>query len=196
MSAPTRRTKPLLFGETLEKETERAYDLPGYAGEANDPAWIDGYSQMIRARDILKAEYGSLTYRLRDKLLRDLGVTEYKAPPVDLMWGRVTGLDGKENDNVRLDMRAHNRAGYKVITKTDLEALGYSVPESAHVEADGTIRRGDVALMAVDAERARANEQRRRAEVAELEGTDGLTGQETGTFISVEASRDRDFTLP
>lgn len=189
------RSKPLLFGESLEKEVERAFDASSYAAEASDPAWIPGYSEMIRARDILKAEYGSLTFRQRDKLLRDLGVTEYKAPSVDLMWGRVVGLDGQENDNVRLDMRAHKRDGYRVITKSELEALGYSVPESAHVEADGTIRRGDVALMAVDAERASANDKRRREEAAEREGQEGTFGSETGTFISVEAQRDRDFTL-
>lgn len=187
----SRGSKPLLFGEKLEEETERILDRGGsYAAEANDPAWIPGYSEMIRARDLLGAEYGSITHKQIEHQMRLLGVTEYKAPPVDLMWGRVVGMDGTENDNVRLDMRSHTRDGYKVITKTELETLGYKVPESAFVAADGTIRRGDVALMAVDAKRAALNEKRKRAENEEREEPESAFG-----YISVEAERDRNFTL-
>lgn len=191
------RSKPLLFGETIETEAERAWDMDTYAAAAGNPHWVRGYDEHRAALDLMKAEYGSMTHRLLPKLLKDLGFndpSEVKAPPVELMWGRVSALDGTTNDNIRLDMRTHTANGYKAITAEELKALGMSVPETCHVAADGTIRRGDVALMAVDAERASANEKRRRAAVADLEANDAaLSGNETGVNIDFERERIRNY---
>ena len=167
----------------------------------NDPGWIPGYSEQVRANELdsidptirnfttareFKVADGT---QLREHYFKMLGKTPTPLP-VRMKWVRVAGMDGTENTNVRTDMAVYKRDGYKFATAEVLAAHGYDVPPVAEVGADGLIRRGDVALMYVDADRAQVIDARKARERAEADVLSAQPG------ISIEHQRESNYVLP
>lgn len=189
--------KPLLFGTDYADDIDRLVELREEM--EGDPGWIPGYSEQVRANEISRIDptLENFTTDRRMKTadgvqLREHYLGRYGQPkplPIRLKWVRVVGMDGSENQNVRTDMIRYRADGYRIITESELQALGYGTPPAATVAADGTIRRGDVALMAVDAERALANDARKARENAEREEA------AIADTIAVEHSRESNYVL-
>jgi hypothetical protein len=189
--------KPLLFGSDYGADVERM--LNATEEMQGDPGWIPGYSEQVRANEIggIDPTLENFTTDRRMKSadgvqLREHYIKKYGEPkplPVRLKWVRVVGMDGTENQNVRTDMITYLADGYRPVTLAELRGFGYGMPPAATEAADGTIRRGDVALMAVDAERAFANDARKARENAEREQS------ATADTISVERSRESNYVL-
>ena len=190
------RTKPLLFGTTYADEIERLAAL----GETmeNDAGYIPGYSEQVRANEIAKIDptienfTTSRHIKTKEGLnLRDHYLKKYGDPrplPVRFKWVRVEDMRGDEGaPNVRKDLLPYLKDGYKIATQDDLNAHSYGMPPAANVAADGTIRRGDVALMVVDAEGAARADARKARENAERENGSAYPG------ISVERERQSNY---
>lgn len=191
------RRKPLLFGTDYGQEIERL--LSSSEEMQNDPGWIPGYSEQLRANEIAGIDNTLENFttdrrmknrdgvQLREAYLRQYG--EPKPLPGRFKWVRVAGMDGTENNNVRTDLRPYWIDGYRPATEEMLKSLGYGKPPAAEVAADGTLRRGDVALMFVDEKGARAIDQRKARENAEREHGAIADG------ISIERKRETNHTL-
>jgi hypothetical protein len=192
------RKKPLLFGESLESASERGVAGSQIAAQraTEDPNWIPGDSEQLRARELVNAEYGSMSHQQRDHQLRMLGVSEVRELPVHfkaVRVGRVT--DMTVNDNVQIDLAVWQAQGYRFATVEDFTGNGFQLPPLYHVAADGKIRRGDVAMMVVDANTARAVREAKLAETKERELGGSTNGLTSGVPISVEMTRDPHFSL-
>lgn len=192
--------KPLLFGESYENAIDKEMDRNLMI--ENDPGWIPGYSEQVRANEISAIDPTQRNFttarefktssgvQLRDHYLQTFGA-EAKPLPMRLKWVRVSGMDGTENKNVRTDLAVYKRDGYQFASKELLEKHGYTVPPVAEVGADGLIRRGDVALMYVDAERAKLIDLRAARERSEREQPALQPGIEI-----VEHQRESNYVLP
>lgn len=187
--------KPLLFGEDVGGDLERAIDSKALAFAGDDPNWIPGYSEQIRALDLKKAEYGSMSHQQFAHLMRQMGVSEVKEPPVRFKPVRAAGLNGELNDNVLIDKARYEEQGYRMATMDDLTRHGYSKPPMYTIAADGTIRRGDVALMVVDAAGAKRVADEKFRDTKMRESNTGTTGVDTNIPISVEMTRDPNFSF-
>jgi hypothetical protein len=88
-----------------------------------------------------------------------------------LQWMRVAKLDGKETD--LRDRGEFARLGYQYCTEEDLVERGWSLPPTAYIAPDGTIRREDSALMIVDKKLARRNREEQEEEKLEFMGDRG-----------------------
>ena len=191
--------KPLAFGTSYEQEIE--LEMERNQMIQNDPGWIPGYSEQVRANEIANIDPTQRNFttgrefkskdgtQLQQHYFRMLGKTP-KPLPVRFKWVRVSGMDGTENKNVRTDMAVYTRDGYKFAKLEDLQAHGYEVPPVAEIAADGLIRRGDVALMVVDAEGAKKIEARKALERAEADTPSVQPG------ITVERTRESNYVLP
>jgi len=189
------RKKPLLFGEELGDATARALSANALAHVQDDPNWIPGYSEQMRMLELQGAEYGSMAYQQRAHQARALGISEVKSPSVRFKPLRVAGLNGEINDNILMDLATYQSQGYRPATLADLERNGYAKPPLYTVAADGTIRRGDVALYVVDAEGAKAIADAKFRETKERENNRGASGAESGVPIAVESNRDPNFSF-
>lgn len=192
------KKKPLLWDTELVDDTIADLDTISandYARAAEDPNWIPGYSEHVRANALAKAEYGSMAYQQRRYQMQQLGVGELKPLPIEITTVRIATLDGKTNDNISLDMARYRADGYQFVTPAVLERYGMRMPPLYSIAADGTIRRGDSALMYVDAQRAKLNDEIKLAETRARESTSSTVGQSTGVHIDVEVERDDNFTL-
>lgn len=188
-------TKPLLWDTNPMEVTERELESNEMLRASNDPNWIPGYSEQRHAAALKNAEYGSMSYQQRDLQLKMLGVDNMDDPPIHITSVRVSNLAGEVNDNVMLDMAHYKKDGYKQMTVEDLERYGMRMPPLYHIAADGSIRRGDVALMFVDAQRAKLTRDRKDAETKDLEDNANTIGALSGVAISVEQSRDPNFSF-
>ena len=194
--APSERKKPLLFGTTYADDIERLMETNEIM--ENDPGYIPGYSEAVRSWELSlidpTVENFSTSRHIRTSEglnLRDHYIKKYGEPkplPVRFKWVRVEDMKGDSNaPNVRKDLVPYVKDGYTFATSDDLARYNYGVPPQAIVSADGTIRRGDVALVVVDAEgakRADAKKARLKAE------------RETGSShpsISVEHTRQSNY---
>ena len=191
----TPRTKPLLFGTSLIEDIERMASQSEMM--ESEPGYIPGYSEQVRANEIANIDpsVDNFTTSKHIKIdglnLRDHYLKMYGTPkplPVRFKWVRVEDMRGEENaPNVRKDLLPYLKDGYKVAKTEDLERFNYGVPPAAVVGADGTIRRGDVALMVVDAEGAARSDARKARENADRESGAGYPG------ISVERNRESNY---
>jgi len=184
-------TKPLLFGDK-QGDTERAAMSNPFLGDALDPGAVPGYSEKVRANDVAA---GRLTASQREAALKAIGAEPGKLP-VRLAWVRAAGLDGNVNGNVLVAASEFQRQGYRPATKEDLEAHGYTLPPSAHIAADGTIRREDVALWITDGAHAEQLDRWRKEMLDDFHAIKPSEGADTGTPIEVlEYTRESDFTI-
>lgn len=193
------RTKPLLFGTTYAEDIERLTAVNEIM--ENDAGYIPGYSEQVRANEIANIDptvenfTTSKHIKINGLNLRDHYIKMYGTPkplPVRFKWVRVEDQHGDDNTpNIRNDLLPYMKDGYKFVKTEDMEALskeyGYGMPPAGVVAPDGTIRRGDVALVVVDAEGAARADARKARENAEREAGSGYPG------ISVERNRESNY---
>jgi hypothetical protein len=143
------KQKPLLFGNAALDATA-IEDIEKFEEQGFDWSYVPGYSEQRQ---------------LNEHAVRD----GHKPTPMDkLFWARVARTDGSDVDY--RDAVGTSRLGYRACTIDDLRERGWGMPPSAHVAADGTIRREDTALAIVDFDRAQKNKQRQERINAEFEG--------------------------
>jgi len=127
--------KPLLFGDATLDVTrlDEAMSM-----QANwDNSFVPGYSEMRHDNDLLVLE------------------GRKPIPIARAQWIKV-GKGDSMNSDLR-DLLPFTRLGYRFVTVSDLPRLGWGMPPAAYAAEDGTIRREDVALAFVSAERAAIN---------------------------------------
>lgn len=164
--------KPLLFAD--ERTDAERFDPRLHRGHL-DPSRIPGYSEIVQANDIAKAD--DLIFRDRnggrtkEDLYKQIGASPQELP-VQFAWLRVTGPGGSDSPRAFQELdRYKNAEGFRLATVHDLDAHGYGFPPAARLAEDGTIRRGpDVALYVRSGEVARMWEAAKFAEQAELAG--------------------------
>lgn len=129
--------KPILWGDkTFDAERIEEYRRL----ERNwDRSYVPGYSEIRRDNEIRVKE--------GDKPI----------PHDRLQWVRVSRTGGNDVDHK--DLLEWGMLGYQFCTEDDLLERGWKMPPTAHVAADGTIRREDLALAIVDKETARLNKE-------------------------------------
>lgn len=145
-------SKPLLFG-TTKSDTETFHESNAYAWEHMSPGWVPGYDEHIKANAI--AANPHLSRARKEQMLADLGAAP-KQLSARVAWVRTRGVDGSRSYNASIDQSAWRRKGYRPASLDDLTAAGFSIPDTAHLEADGSVRREDCDLWIVDESRARA----------------------------------------
>lgn len=166
--------KPLLFGNARLDATA-IDEIEKFEQENFDWSYVPGYSEQRRINE----------HRVRDG---------QKAMPMDkLYWVRVERTDGSDVDY--REATTVSRLGYRACTIDDLKERGWGMPPTAHVAADGTIRREDVALAIVDNDRATKNQRRQEVANAEFEGRDILPDARPGLVAEsrVETSKHGSF---
>ena len=134
--------KPLIF-ETNPFDEERLDDIE-FASAQFDPSYIPGYGE--------KRNENQMRGRDRKPLM---GMPR-------LQWVRISkksGIQVNESDEGMLDWL---KLGYKACGVDDLQNMGFGFPPTAHVGADGLIRRGDLALFFVGEDRAERNRLRQK----------------------------------
>ena len=140
--------KPMLFGSAFF-DAQALEDIEKFEGENFDWSYVPGYSEQRRINEL----------QVRDGR---------KAIAMDkLYWARAQREDG-----LNVDYREAvtvSRLGYRACTVEDLQERGWGMPPSAHVAADGSIRREDTVLAIVDSERAAKNLKKQQAYNAEFE---------------------------
>lgn len=159
--------KPTLFANPFDDE--RLDDME-YADIHWDASYVPVYSDMKRQNDIR--------------------VSEGKAPlPIPrLYWGRVNRPDGSQVQGSDEGMIELFRLGYRACGIEDLENAGFKMPPTAHVGADGLIRRGvDLALFIVGAERAERNRARQRA--LTRAASEGVPETNSGEIVADDENR-------
>lgn len=145
--------KPVLWGNA-QNDSVQLHEADDYAWDNFTPGYVPGYDEVVKANEV--ANNRSLSQTAREKLYTQLRA-QPRALPVEFHWVRVAGIDGGRSYNASVDLATWRRQGYRPATMQVLEEHGFKMPPTAHEEADGTIRREDVALWYVDAERARRN---------------------------------------
>ena len=150
------KSKPLLFGNA-KLDATAIEDIEKFQDQGFDWSYVPGYGEQ--------------------RILNEHAVRDGQRPvPIDnLYWVRVSRTDGS-NVDYREAVNV-SRLGYRACTIDDLRERGWGMPPSAHVAADGTIRREDVALAIVDSDRAGKNKKRQQAINAEFEGKNPGTDQ-------------------
>lgn len=170
--APAAPKKPLLFAD--ERTDAERFDPKLHQGYL-DPSRIPGYSEIVQANDIAKAD--DLIFRDRNNgrtkedVYKSLGARPQPLP-VEFAWLRVTGPGGTDSPRAFQELDHYKNAqGFRLAHKNDLEAHGYGFPPAARLAEDGTIRRGpDVALYVRSGEVARMWDAHKIAQQAELAG--------------------------
>lgn len=176
--------RPILWGNQTT-DTEAVAGIEGtFLFEERDPSYVPGHGEIVMANDIAK---GHLPEHEKRRYYERFG-TGPKALPMDLAWVRVSGVDGNRSYNADISAADWRRKGYRPATLDDLKKQGWEVPPTAHVEADGTIRREDVALWIVDGDRARALEAYQARVNAEFHAIQAREAHD-GTPISVAEER-------
>ncbi len=179
--------KPLLFGST-QGDTEAMESYPSLFAD-NDPSYIPGYAERVRANEI--ASNPNLSTAAREAALRSIGATPGPLP-LETMWIRISGVNGERSANADISAAEYKRRGYRLATVDDLKVLSDGVvPPAAHIDADGTIRREDVALFVIDAKRAQALERERLEWNKNYHTMQNSEGRSGGVVItSTEESRE------
>lgn len=201
--APEQKKKPLLWSDY----DPLAYDPDVWEARSLDPSRIPGYSETVQANDVAKADdfvfqqrqrefgVGDNRFWNKEKVYEVIGAHPRELE-VDFAWLPISGPGGGSlsPDQARQLDHYMNREGYRRITVKDeadfTSQFGYPFPPTAHVEADGSIRRGvDLALYARPGEVARKWEQKHmqmaaEADVSPLPDTLSAGAEVTETFRS------------
>jgi len=166
-------SKPLLFAES--RTDAEKFDPRRHRGTL-DPSRVPGYSEIVQANDIAKAD--PLIFRDRNGITQEDAYALVGAQPqeleVEFMWLPVSGAAGAPSDaQARALDRYENQEGFRLCTVEFLKSQPWfqGMPPLGRVAEDGTIRRGpDVALFWRPGEVARAWEAFKIAESRELQG--------------------------
>ena len=134
--------KPLLFADNPLNDAR----VSGSEGLGSmDASFVPGYSNVRQNNDLRRAKgQKPLPQNARAQ------------------WVRVTRKSGEYVSTSDEGMMEWMRLGYVACGLDDLKRLGWSMPPTAQVGEDGLIRRGDLALFYVDAERAEENRAEQR----------------------------------
>lgn len=171
--------KPLLFPEDYDVQRHMPQNSKGYV----DPSRIGGYSEIVMANDLDKADPYEFKkahetgkrIKTKEDAFRAVG-SGPKLLPVEFRWLRVTGPGGAYSASATAEIDAYTvDQGFIPCTKDRFDTLaanyGYTLEGNAWVAEDGTIRRGyDVALFYRPGEVARAWEKALAEETAKREG--------------------------
>ncbi len=160
--------KPLIF-ERNPFDDERLDDIE-FSAANFDPSYIPGYGEKRNENQ----------ERMR------AGKPLHLLPR--LQWVRISkksGLMVNESDEGMLDWL---KLGYRACGVDDLAGLGYGFPPTAHVGADGLIRRGDLALFFVGEDRAERNRLRQKRINEEFVSREPLAGDADEIY---EVKKDR-----
>lgn len=170
--------KPVLFAD--ERTDSEKFD-PNLHRGALDPSRIPGYSEIVQANDIAKAD--DLIFReqnlgkTKEDLYRQIGA-QPQVLPVEFKWLRISGPGGGESHNALRELDGYKtKEGFSLVQKTafdkgeTFDRLGYGFPPAGRRAEDGSINRGpDVALFVRDGEVARNWEKFYVDETARMEG--------------------------
>lgn len=178
--------KPILFADD-RSDVER-FDPMLHRGHL-DPSRIPGYSEIVMANDIAKAddlEFRHKNGRTKEDVYRQIGATP-RPLDVEFAWLPVSAAGGAPSQTqARVLDRWKHQEGFRLATEDDLTSRGFGFPPLGRLAEDGTIRRGaDTALFVRSGEVARRWEAFKMAEQAELEGR-SLTHVSSGG-LSAEA---------
>ncbi len=160
--------KPLIF-ERNPFDDERLDDIE-FSAANFDPSYIPGYGE--------KRNDNQDRARAGKPLI----------PLPRLQWVRIAkkgGFQVNESDEGMLDWL---KLGYRACGVDDLASLGFGFPPTAHVGADGLIRRGDLALFFVAEDRAERNRLRQKRINEEFVTREPLTGNTDEIY---EVTKDR-----
>lgn len=164
--------KPLLFPD--ERSDAERFDPNLHRGYL-DPSRIPGYSEIVMANDIDKAD--ALEFRSKNGITKEAMYAKIGASPrvlpVEFAWLPISGVAGApSNAQERVSDRYRNQEGYRLARwPADFEPHGFDFPPLGRPAEDGTIRRGaDTALYVRSGEVARKWEKFKFQEQAELEG--------------------------
>lgn len=164
--------KPVILND-YRSQSEEAFEFNPeafMAGQNIDSTYIPGYSEIVKANDIEKAD--DLQFQVqhqktgitKQKLYKLVGADPRPLPFV-FRWLRATGVDGTVNSNVARDLLEYTRkerGGYRIVNWFDDEEKlfkpnGWGFPPAARLDrTDGTIRLDDLALYVVDGRAERA----------------------------------------
>ena len=176
--------KPVLFPD--DRSDAERFDPQMHRGHL-DPSRIPGYSEVVQANDIEKADaltFRSLNGRTKEDLYRQIGATP-QALPVEFAWLPISGVaGGPSHAQDRVMDRYRNQEGFRLaVWPEDFEPHGYDFPPMGRHAEDGTIRRGaDTALFVRSGEVARMWETHRLREQAEFEGRDTSSSNAPDAF--------------
>lgn len=178
--------KPTLFSD--KRSALERFDP--YKLRDLDPSRIPGYSEIVRANDVAKAD--DLLFRdahrehktisTKEDAYREIGAKPRKLD-VEFRWLPVSGVAGGALPYaLRGQVDKYRQMGFDVVKLDATKAAanpdeafgeifpGYGFPPAAHIEADGTIRRGpDTALYVRNGEVARRWEQYEAEQAANRE---------------------------
>jgi hypothetical protein len=179
MMSETKTSKPVLFADT-RSDVER-FD-PMTQQEHLDPSRIPGYSEIVMANDIAKADdliFRSKNGRTKEEVYRQIGATP-RPLDVEFAWLPISAAGGAPSQlQARVLDRWQNSEGFRLATAEDLTARGFGFPPLGRHAEDGTIRRGaDTALFVRSGEVARKWDAFKSRKQAELEGStlDSVSG--------------------
>jgi hypothetical protein len=166
--APAKAVKPTLF------TNDDRFDPKNQNGVL-DPGRIIGYSEIVQANDIAKAD--DLKFReihggkTKEDIYRLLGAKPRELD-VEFAWLPVSGIAGgamSQGASQQLD-HYQSREGFQLANEADLSSRGFSLAPNQHIAADGTIRReSDVALYIRSGEVARKWERYKATKAAAAE---------------------------
>ena len=188
---PQTAEKPVLFPDA-RSDAER-FDPELHRGHL-DPSRIPGYSEIVMANDIAKAD--DLVFRdangvTKEDMYRKIGATP-RPLPVEYAWLPISGVaGGVSRAQERVSDRYRNQEGYRLaVWPDDFEVHGFDFPPLGRLAEDGTIRRGsDTALYVRSGEVARKWESFKIQEQAELEGRKTSSSAAPGAYVgNLEAS--------
>lgn len=176
--------KPAIFPD--ERSDAERFDPILHRGHL-DPSRIPGYSEIVQANDIAKAD--DLYFREQNKgttkedIYRQVGAMPAQLD-VEFAWLPVSNGQGGESSHVARQLdRYRNQEGYRLATDEDLASRGYQFPPTARRAEDGTIRRGpDVALY------VRSGEVARKWEAFKIEQQREIQGDQTSTLQTGDAT--------
>lgn len=191
-------SKPVLFSDDVVRFDPRRRN-------SGDPSWIGGYSEIVQANDIDKAD--DLYFReqnngrTKEDVYKQIGAKPRKLP-VEFAWLPISGPAGGASPTQASEVRKYQRdQGFRRCSRAIFDRLSeeygpFEFDDATWWEAeDGSIRRGyDVALFYRSGEVARNWEQYMAEEAAKAEGhtmpanlTEG--GYEAPTFEEEERSK-------
>lgn len=151
MATQRKDAKPLFFPDSrgpaarIDMETLRN----------NRPGYIPGYDEIVKANEIaasddfkfLEAHRNAPSGGIRTKedAYRVIGASPKKLD-VEFGWERVSGVAGGRSHAADVQIAVARAEGWVPATFEELEKRGFGMPPNAHVDAEGLIRRKDVAL--------------------------------------------------
>lgn len=171
--------KPMLFPEDYD---ERRFDPA--KNKASKPSRIEGYTEIIRANDIAKADdllfrqahAGAAVIKTKEDAYKVIGAKPQELP-VEFKWLRVNGPGGAHSPTAAAEIDVYTSdQGFVLCTKERFDNLaelfGYKFNHASwRVAEDGTISRGyDVALFYRSGEVARKWDRHMLEEAAKARG--------------------------